>query len=143
MRNKQIIIEIVVILLVILFLYTGISKLVDFKGFTSDLNNQPFPNSLTPVLSWALPIAEIAIVVALSFERNRLIGLYAALLLMSLFTMYNALVLLHVFDYVPCSCGGVISKLTWPQHLVFNIFFVIIIFIAIKKHKSTISYNIQ
>lgn len=132
MRNKKLIIEIVVLLLVILFLYTGVSKFVDFKGFTYDLNNQPFPNSFTPILKWVLPLSEIVIAGALLFEKTRLIGLYASLVLMSLFTIYTALVLLHVFEYVPCSCGGVIKYLSWPQHLIFNIFFVVITYAAIS-----------
>ena len=146
MRNKKLIIEIVVLLLVVLFLYTGVSKLVDFKGFTYDLNNQPFPNSFTPFLRWIIPFTEIAIVVALLFEKTRLIGLYSSLVLMTLFTIYTALVLFHVFKYVPCSCGGVIKHLTWPQHLLFNLFFVGITFTAIKQHKREklkINYNIQ
>lgn len=146
MRNKKLIIEIVVLLLVVLFLYTGVSKLVDFKGFTYELNNQPFPNSFTPLLRWLIPITEIAIVAALLFEKTRLIGLYSSLLLMTLFTIYTALVLFHVFEYVPCSCGGVIKYLTWPQHLLFNLVFVSITFIAIKQHnreKLQINYNTQ
>ncbi|ANF52949.1 hypothetical protein A0O34_21555 [Chryseobacterium glaciei] len=146
MRNKILIVEIVVLLLVVLFLYTGISKLVDFKTFTYDLNNQPFPNSFTPFLKWAVPLSEIAIVGTLMFEKTRIIGLYASLVLMSMFTIYTALVLFHVFEYVPCSCGGVIKHLSWPQHLVFNSFFVVITFMAIKYQrtkKTQLNYNIQ
>ena len=143
MRNNKLIIEIAVLLLVVLFLYTGVSKLVDFKGFTYDLNNQPFPNSFTPFLSWVLPISEIAIAAALLFERSRIIGLYASLILMSLFTIYTALVLLHVFEYVPCSCGGVIKHLTWPQHLIFNIFFVVMAFISIRLYRRKELHHYQ
>jgi len=143
MRNKQVYIDIAVLLLVILFLYTGISKFVDFKGFTYDLNNQPFPNILTAFLRWMVPLTEIAIVIALLFEKSRLIGLYASFLLMSMFTVYTALVLFHVFDYVPCSCGGVIKHLTWPQHLVFNIFFVLISYIAIRFYRSMELHHYQ
>jgi putative oxidoreductase len=146
MQNKKIITEIIVILLVLLFLYTGLSKFLDFKGFTHDLNNQPFPNALTPVLRWLIPFVEIAIVMALIFEKTRMIGLYASLVLMSLFTVYTALVLFHVFEYVPCSCGGVIKHLTWPQHLLFNLFFLIITSMAIRLQsidKTQINYNIQ
>lgn len=135
MRNRKILIEITIILLVVLFAYTGLSKLLEFKSFTYDLNNQPFPNSLTPFLKWAIPLTEIAIVVALVYERTRLIGLYSSLLLMSMFTIYTALVLFHVFDYVPCSCGGVIKYLTWPQHLVFNAFFVMMAYFAIRAYQ--------
>lgn len=138
MRNKHIFIDIAVLLLVILFLYTGISKFVDFKGFTYDLNNQAFPNSLTPFLRWMVPLTEIAIVSTLLFEKSKLAGLYASLILMTAFTVYTGLVLLHVFEYVPCSCGGVIKHLTWPQHLIFNIFFVVISYLAIRfyRHKE-------
>lgn len=136
MRNKKLIIEIAVLLLVVLFLYTGVSKLIDFKGFTHDLNNQPFPNSLTPVLRWVIPISEIAIVGALIFDKYRLTGFYASLVLMGLFTVYTALVLLRVFEYVPCSCGGVIKYLSWPQHLIFNVFFVGVSYAAIRLSKQ-------
>lgn len=138
MRSKRLIIDIVVLLLVILFLYTAVSKFVDFKGFTNDLNNQPFPNSFTPVLRWLIPITEITIVLTQLFEKTRLLGLYASFVLMSLFTIYTALVLFHVFDYVPCSCGGVIEHLSWPQHLVFNLIFVGMTIIAIRyQHEIT------
>jgi putative oxidoreductase len=142
MRSKKLIIEIAVLLLVFLFLYTGVSKLVDFKGFTYDLNNQPFPNGLTPVLRWIIPLTEIGIVISLLFEKSRLAGLYASAVLMSMFTLYTALVLLHVFEYVPCSCGGVIKQLTWPQHLVFNIFFVVISLLAIRAYKQEEKHNL-
>jgi putative oxidoreductase len=142
MRNKKLITEIAVLLLVFLFLYTGVSKFVDFKGFTYDLNNQPFPNGLTPVLRWIIPLTEIAIVILLLFEKSRLAGLYASAVLMSMFTLYTALVLLHVFEYVPCSCGGVIKQLTWPQHLVFNIFFVVISLLAIRAYKQEEKHNL-
>lgn len=136
MRNKIIIIEITILLLVVLFMYTSVSKFIDFRGFTSDLNNQPFPNSLTPFLKWAIPVTEIAIVAALVYGRTRLIGLYASLVLMSMFTIYTALVLFHVFEYVPCSCGGVIKYLTWPQHLIFNAFFVVISYMAVSAYRQ-------
>lgn len=139
MQKKRIFTEIVVVLLVILLLYTAVSKFVDFNGFTYDLNNQPFPNSLTPLLRWLIPITEISIVIALLFEKTRLIGLYASLVLMSLFTIYTALVLFHVFEYVPCSCGGVIKNLTWPQHLIFNLFFVAITSLALRVNKKNSS----
>ena len=141
MHNKKRFVDIVVLLLVVLFLHTAISKFLDFGGFIHDLNNQPFSNTFTPFLKWMIPLTEIAIVVTLLFERTRAIGLYASLVLMTLFTIYTALVLLHVFAYVPCSCGGVVSYLSWPQHLIFNLFFVVITTIAIKLNKSNETLN--
>jgi hypothetical protein len=88
---------------------------------------------------WTIPSVEIAISLALIFERTRMAGFYASLVLMSLFTIYTGSVLLHFFQYIPCSCGGVIKKLSWPQHMVFNLFFVAISIagIIIQYRKST------
>ena len=123
MFKRQVFLELVSGLLILLFLYASISKFLDFGTFYHDMNNQPLPHSWTPFLVWFIPCTEIAISLALLFERTRLPGLYASLALMSLFTIYAILILLHFFPYVPCSCGGVIKHLTWPQHLVLNLFF--------------------
>jgi len=112
---------------------------VDFDRFVGEMNNQPLPNSWTPFLVWTIPSLEIAISAALIFERTRTVGLIASLILMTLFTIYTGVVLLHFFEYVPCSCGGVIRKLTWPQHLVFNLFFVALSItgIILQRRKSS------
>ena len=116
--------EIISALLVLLFLYAGLSKFLTFQTFIGEMNNQPFPNWMTPYLVWSIPSIEIILAAALIFEKTRRPALWGSFVLMMLFTLYTAAVLLRFFPYVPCSCGGVISKLTWPQHLVFNLFFV-------------------
>jgi putative oxidoreductase len=138
MFKRQVIIECISALLVLLFLYASLSKFLDFKTFTGEMNNQPLPNSWTPFLVWFIPCTEIAIAVTLLFEYTRLLGLYASLVLMGLFTVYTVIILLHFFSYVPCSCGGVIKRLTWGQHLVFNLFFVALSVygITLQRRKS-------
>ncbi len=131
MNKRQVVKETISALLIMLFLYASVSKFMDFQRFTGEMNNQPLPNSWTPFLVWTIPSLEIAIALALIFERTRMVGLIASLVLMVLFTIYTGIVLMHFFDYVPCSCGGVIRKLTWPQHLVFNLFFVALSVIGI------------
>jgi hypothetical protein len=125
-------------LLILLFLYASVSKFLDFKTFIKEMNNQPLPNSWTPFLVWFIPCSEILLSVALIFERTRLLGLYGSLVLMGLFTIYAILILAHVFPYVPCSCGGVIKRLTWQQHLVLNLFFdaISIVGVIAQRKKS-------
>ncbi len=136
MNTKKLILEVITSLLLILFLYTALSKFLDFDGFTYDMNNQPFPNELTPLLVWLVPGSEIAITATLIFKVSRMAGLIASAILMGMFTLYTALVLSNVFQYVPCSCGGVIKHLTWTQHLAFNIFFLTISVIGIYLEKE-------
>ena len=142
MTKRQVFLEIISALLIMLFLYASISKFLDFQRFIHEMNNQPLPNEWTPFLVWTIPSLEIAIALSLMFERTRLIGLFAALVLMTLFTIYTVIILFHFFSYVPCSCGGVIRKLTWNQHLVFTLFFVVLsvtgIVLQRRKHFTSI-----
>jgi putative oxidoreductase len=133
--KRKIIIEIISSLLILLFLYASVSKWLAFKTFIGEMNNQPFPNWITPFLVWSIPFIEVLIVVGLIFEKTRVPALYASLFLMLAFTVYTVAILLHAFKYIPCSCGGVIRKLTWPQHLFFNLFFVGISILGIMLKK--------
>jgi putative oxidoreductase len=138
MLRRQVLLEAISALLILLFLYASLSKFLDFRTFTADMNNQPLPNAWTPFLIWFIPCTEIAAALALIFESTRLLGFYASLALMGLFTIYTIIILLHFFAYVPCSCGGVIKHLTWSQHLVLNLFFLglSISGVLIQRNKS-------
>ena len=135
--KRKIIIELISSLLILLFLYASLSKWLAWRTFIGDMNNQPFPNWMTPFLVSTIPTIEVVIALALIFERFRVKAFYASLFLMSAFTIYTVAILFHAFRYIPCSCGGVIRKLTWPQHLVFNLFFVgiSILGIILKKRE--------
>ena len=124
MFKRQVLLECISALLIMLFLYASLSKFLDFHTFTGEMMNQPLPNSWTPFLVWFIPCSEILMCIALLFERTRLIGFYAALFFMSLFTIYSIFIILNFFGRIPCSCGGVIKRLTWKQHIVLNLFFV-------------------
>jgi Methylamine utilisation protein MauE. len=135
-KRRNIIIEFTCALFILLFLYTGTAKFLDFKGFIGDMNNQPFPNWMTPYIVWSIPTIEILISLALMFEKTKRVALYSSLVLMSMFTIYTGAVLFRFFDRVPCSCGGVIKQLTWQQHLVFNLFFVVLAIIGLVMQKG-------
>ena len=140
MSKKQVLLECICALLILLFLYASISKFLDFKTFIGQMNNQPLPNSWTPFLVWTIPLLEIAISITLLFEYTRLLGLYASLILMLLFTVYTAIILLHFFPYIPCSCGGVIQKLTWTQHLILNLFYIALSSLGIiLQHRKSLN----
>jgi hypothetical protein len=141
--KRKIIIELISSLLILLFLYTSLSKWLAFKTFIGDMNNQPFPNWLTPFLVWTIPPLEVLIAVGLIFEKTRVKALYGSLVLMLAFTIYTVAILLHSFAYVPCSCGGVIRNLTWPQHLFFNLFFVGISLLGIILKRKEPVYAVE
>jgi putative oxidoreductase len=136
-------ITIVCFLLIFLFVYTSVNKLWDFKTYTGEMYNQPLPLPVKKVLLWAVPFSELLVAGLLFFNTTRLAGLYGSLFLMLAFTIYTAIILLRFFDYVPCSCSGVIKSLTWQQHLVFNLFFTAITLIGIIKYPLKTEHKIE
>lgn len=123
--KRNIIIEIISSLLIILFIYTALSKLSGYSNFTAQLSKSPFITSYATSLAWTLPAVEILIALLLVFKRTRLLGLYASFFMMSLFTAY-LIVMLNFSYHIPCSCGGALQYLSWNEHIVFNAFFIVI-----------------
>lgn len=123
--KKNMIVEVICSLLILLFIYTSLSKLSAYDNFTAQLSKSPFITSYSNSIAWSIPTVEILISVLLVIQKTRLIGLYASFFLMSLFTAY-LIIMLNFSYYIPCSCGGVLQYLSWNEHIVFNTFFIVI-----------------
>jgi hypothetical protein len=140
--NKNLIIEIFCSLLIILFIYSSLSKLSAYNRFSVQLSKSPFITSVYKLVAWSIPAVEIVIAFLLAVKRTRLTGLYASFFLMSLFTAY-LVIMLNFSYYIPCSCGGVLEYLSWEQHIVFNSFFIAIAAVGVLlKAYNTQSKNI-
>lgn len=109
-------------LYVILFTYAATSKVLDFENFTVQLGQSPILSPFALPVAFGIPAIEFFLA-ALLFTRYRLAALHLSTALMIMFTFYIYIVLNHS-SYVPCSCGGVLEKLNWTQHLIFNLAFV-------------------
>lgn len=118
--------ELCSILLAFLFFYSGIVKLYDWKASKLAMFNQVIPEWSILPLTYSLPFLEILLAILLLLPSYRFWGFLGTTILLSLFTGYVAFVWLGFADRVPCSCGGVISSLTWGQHLIFNLSFLLI-----------------
>lgn len=112
-------------LLVILYLYTAVSKLLNYPETALQMSTSPFITHYAHLLAWGIPLLEILVTILLIVDKTRLVGFYAALFLMMLFTGY-VFAMMHYSYYLPCSCGGILSLLTWTAHLWVNIIFTII-----------------
>ncbi|OPC66458.1 tellurium resistance protein TerC [Elizabethkingia bruuniana] len=105
---------------VLLFCYAAISKMLDFENFQVQLAQSPLLSAYAGFVSYAVLIMEFATAILLCIQKTNRIGLYASLGLMAAFTIYIYLIL-NYSDFVPCSCGGILEKLGWTEHLIFNI----------------------
>ncbi|WP_312078502.1 MauE/DoxX family redox-associated membrane protein [Chryseobacterium sp.] len=115
---------------ILLFCYASISKALDFENFQVQIGQSPLLSAYAGFVSYAVIILELLIVVLLAIPKTNLIGLYSSTALMSAFTVYIYLIL-NYSDFVPCSCGGILEKLGWMEHLIFNVVNVVLGFIGI------------
>ena len=120
--KKNTIVEIISALLVFLFIYAALSKLLEFDKFKYQLSQSPFITNISWLVVWAIPVGEILISISLLIKRTRPAGLYLSFFLMLLFTGY-IFIMLKYSSYLPCSCGGVLSSMSWKQHFFFNLAF--------------------
>jgi uncharacterized membrane protein YphA (DoxX/SURF4 family) len=121
-------------LFVILFLYTGISKLMEYAVFKEQIAESPILRQIAPFIAWSLPLTEYIVTILLIIPRWRLKGLYTSLLLMIAFTLYIGAIMTFNKE-LPCSCGGIISELSWQGHLIFNSLFILLAFTGVVLEK--------
>ena len=110
---------VIIFLFILLFLYTGISKLWQYNLYVTEIRGSPLLRSIPISLAWVLPALEIIVAFMMIARRWRLLGLYSCCILMTLFTIY--LIALSRFDdYIPCSCGGFLDSMPRNMHIVVN-----------------------
>ncbi|MBA2499261.1 MAG: hypothetical protein H0V30_05995 [Chitinophagaceae bacterium] len=125
-------VEIISAILILLFVYTALSKLVSLDQFQDVLWQAPMIGHGAGILARAVPLAELLIALLLLFPFTRVWGLYSSLGLLLVFTVYLGYMIVSVTD-LPCQCGGVISSLSWAQHIYFNLFFIGITWLGIRR----------
>lgn len=135
---------------ILLFVYAGISKILDFENFQVQIGQSPLLSSYAGIVSYSVIISELFIAFLLIFSQYRIIGLYGSLGIMTSFTIYIYLIL-NYSEFIPCSCGGILEKLGWEEHLIFNVCCVVAAAVSIfilehvRKHwiKTLVSVTIM
>jgi len=128
--KKQIVVEIIIFLYLVLFLYAAGTKLLDYDRSVAQLAQSPLLTPYADWIAWFVPLCEIVVAILLMISRTRRSGLYAAFGMMVMFTFY-IIAILTFSEELPCACGGILSSLHWKEHLVFNLVFVILSVIGI------------
>jgi hypothetical protein len=121
------------IILLLLFAYTATSKLIEHGLFVFQMRLAPLPYmiNLAPILGWLIPTIEAILAAALYTQRYYIKALYGSGILLCLFEAYIVAMMLSG-SHLPCSCGGIISTLSWKAHLVINALLVLLTIIALR-----------
>lgn len=120
MLSSKLVAEVIASLLVILWVYAAMSKLLDYQTFYIQLAKSPLISEFAAAVALTVPLAELTVAILLAIPKLKLWGLYASLFLLILFSAY-LIALLNFSQYIPCACGGVFSDLSWEEHIIANL----------------------
>jgi len=127
---KKIIVEIICCLYILLFIYAAVSKLLDFENFRIQLAQSPLLSAYAVFVAPVIIAVELIIAFMFAFKPSRLFGMYGSFFLMVAFTAY-IYIIINYSEFIPCSCGGILEKIGWTQHMIFNIVFAVLGIIAL------------
>src|SRR5258708_2477238 len=117
--KKSFLVDSISFFFVLLFLYTATAKMSELHSFREQLLSSPLLENFAGFITWALPIGEVLLCIALLVPAWRMYGLYATLILMVLFTGY-VVTIFFMDNQLSCSCGGIVENLSPPQKIFFN-----------------------
>ena len=133
--KKELVIDVIVLLLILLWVYAATAKIIDGQKFREQLGQSPMLAPYVNVMIILIPALEYLLSFLMLFDRFRIYALYGSFSLMVIFTTY-IIAITRFSDFVPCSCGGVLEKMSWNQHLDFNVVFVVLILTGVFLYQK-------
>ena len=109
------------LVLVLIWTYTGMDKLIQFESSRKAFLNQTFPSELAEVLAYSVPLLELLLALLLLFSVTRWWGYLGSILLFTVFTTYVGLIWVGAFPRVPCNCAGILESMGWAEHFILNV----------------------
>jgi len=134
--KRDYILFLIVGLLSLLFMYAAIAKAMDYAFFVSEMSKSPLLTKYDK--QWLAPGVlgvEFLIVALLSFAATRRSGLLLSFFVMLLFTLYLS-TLYFFYTNIPCSCGGILGKMSYPTHIIFNAVFTLLAATGVMIYKT-------
>lgn len=135
---RKITLEFIACLLILLFVYTAGSKLLDMERFRLVISKSPLLYPITGFVAIVIPLSEFLVSILIALPRYRYAGMLGAFSLMVIFTAY-IFAILQFSENIPCACGGVLQSLGWQDHLIFNIGFTLVALLGVvlsANHKE-------
>ncbi|PVD52229.1 hypothetical protein DC498_10930 [Terrimonas sp.] len=135
--------EIATAVFIILYTYTAVNKIIDYRTFKLALVQSPVLVNHANFIAITIPIVELFVVGLLVFSNTRAMGLFFSLILITVFTLYISCLILFARE-LPCNCGGIMKALSWKQHLLVNIILIVLAawaWIIAKTNKNIIAIN--
>ncbi|UMQ43077.1 hypothetical protein MKS83_05145 [Chryseobacterium sp. Y16C] len=119
MSIKNIISELIIFILILVWAYTFASKIFDFDTFNRQIKGAYLLSAVGAVLPYILQAVHLGIVILLLKKNWRRLGLLTSLSVLILYTAY-LIYILKFAPSIPCSCIAVFKGMNWNDQLYFN-----------------------
>jgi hypothetical protein len=133
------------LILAIVFLYAAIMKGMDFAVFVTDMKKSPLLEPYNTVILAVIVLSvEVTTAVLLTFKKTEGFALYLSFFIMLIFSLYLS-VLYFNYENAPCSCGGILGRMSYPIHIAFNFSLTVLSLLAIliRKNQSEIKEAVK
>ena len=118
-----------------LFVYTAYAKIIDHDRFLHGLTKVHLVSRNAGLIAVLVPVIEVAVSALLIVPKTLKAGLWTFIVTMAAFTIY--IIGAMVWEpRLPCHCGGAIEKLSWSQHIWFNLAFILLASMALRLSGS-------
>ncbi|MDR6513680.1 MauE/DoxX family redox-associated membrane protein [Chryseobacterium camelliae] len=135
MKTKNIVSELIIFILILIWAYTFASKIFDFDTFNRQINGAYLLSSGGPYLAYFLQAIHLGIVILLIKRNWRGLGLLTSLSVMVIYTAY-LIYILKFAPSIPCSCIAVFHGMNWNDQLYFNFIALAINLIGLITYSS-------
>lgn len=119
MQTKKTMTEIIIFLLILMWVYTFVSKIFDFDTFKRQINGAYLLSRVGFILPYLLQALHLIIFVMLISKFWRKTGVIASLALLILYSTY-LIYILKFAPSIPCSCIAVMRGMNWNDQLYLN-----------------------
>lgn len=135
MRTKNIISELIIFILIILWAYTFASKIFDFDTFYRQIKGAYLLDAGRSALPYILQAIHLGIVILLINKHWRGLGLLTSLSVIVIYTVY-LIYILKFAPSIPCSCIAIFKGMNWNNQLYFNFIALAINLIGLITYSS-------
>lgn len=108
--------------MIFVFMYAAVIKGIDAITFKNQMLQSPLlPSYLIPYLVFAVPAIEILASILIIIPKAKATGLLLGYSIMLSFSIYMVSLIVFFQGNVPCACGGILGKMGYTAHIIFNI----------------------
>ncbi|WP_126973305.1 MauE/DoxX family redox-associated membrane protein [Gynurincola endophyticus] len=118
--RKQWIGEGMVMIIVCLYVFVAVSKVVGFDPFVSQLKQQQFIGNHAVLIAIIVPLLHALLAALIFIEKTRTAGLIISMLTLMGYNLYIASILLNKLGLAPCNCVGIWHTMSWETQYIIN-----------------------